>query len=394
MTNNEIKQRDKKYVCNSYNRFNVALKQGKGAKCVDYDGKEYIDFTSGIGVNSIGYCNEKWAKAVYEGLTTLSHTSNIYYTSPCGEVAEQLCNRTHFKKVFFANSGAEANEGAIKCARKYSQEKYGKHKYEIVSLVNSFHGRTISTLAMTGQDVFHKNFQPLTEGFVYAEANNYNDVIAKITNNTAAVIMELVQGEGGVIKLNSDFVKSVYDYCKENDIIFIVDEVQTGIGRTGTLFAFEQFGIEPDIVTCAKGIGGGLPLGAVLFNDKTEKVFGFGDHATTFGGNPAICRGSLVVLETLNDEFLKEVTKKGNYIRDMVTKIPHVKSTSGLGLMIGVELADYINARTIVDSCIENGLLLLLAKTKLRFLPPLNITYEEIDAGLKILNKVLNNFKK
>lgn len=296
--------------------------------------------------------------------------------------------------MFFANSGAEANEGAIKCARKYAQDKYGKNKYEIVSLINSFHGRTLSTLAMTGQNVFHEKFNPLTEGFVYAEANNFNDVVSKINNNTLAVIMELVQGEGGVIKLNSDFVKSVYDYCKKNDIVFIVDEVQTGIGRTGKLFAFEHFGIEPDIVTCAKGIGGGLPLGAVLFGEKTEKVFGYGDHATTFGGNPAICKGSLVVLDTLTDEFLSEVTKKGDYIREKVSKMPHVKSTSGLGLMIGVELADYITAKDIVNTCIENGLLILTAKTKLRFLPPLNISYEEIDEGLNILKNVLNNYKK
>ena len=383
----EIKKLDNSYIANTYNRFNVAFKCGKGATLYDFNDKKYIDFSSGIGVNAFGVSDDIWANAVIEQTKKLSHMSNLYYTLPQAQLAHLLCAKTGMKKVFFANSGAEANEGAIKTARKYSHDKYGEDRSEIITLVNSFHGRTITTLKATGQDVFHKNFYPFTEGFVYAKANDIEDVKTKISDKTCAIMMELVQGEGGVLPLDKDFVKEVEKIAKAKDILLIIDEVQTGNGRTGYLYAYQEFGINPDIVTTAKGIGGGLPLGAVLFSAKTENVLGFGDHATTFGGNPIVTAGAYTIIERLNDEFLDLVKQKGNYIEEFCNDIKNVESISGMGMMIGIKTTK--PARDVVAKCLENGLVVLTAKDKIRFLPPLNITMAELEEGLNIFKKVV-----
>ena len=383
----EIKKLDNSYIANTYNRFNVAFKCGSGATLYDFNDKKYIDFSSGIGVNAFGVSDEVWADAVIEQTKKLSHMSNLYYTLPQAQLAHLLCARTGMKKVFFANSGAEANEGAIKTARKYSHDKYNESRSEIITLVNSFHGRTITTLKATGQDVFHKNFYPFTEGFVYAKANDINDVLDKINDNTCAIMMELVQGEGGVLPLDKEFVKNVEKIAKEKDLLLIIDEVQTGNGRTGYLYAYQGFDINPDIVTTAKGIGGGLPLGAILFNSKTENVLDFGDHATTFGGNPIVCAGAYTIIERLNNEFLDLVKQKGNYIEEFCNGIKNVESISGMGMMIGIKTTK--PARDVVAKCLENGLVVLTAKDKIRFLPPLNITMAELEEGLKIFKKVV-----
>jgi len=383
----EIKKLDNSYIANTYNRFDVAFKCGKGSTLYDFNDKKYIDFSSGIGVNAFGVCDSEWTNAVIEQTKRLSHMSNLYYTLPQAQLAHILCAKTNMKKVFFANSGAEANEGAIKCARKYSHDKYNESRSEIITLVNSFHGRTITTLKATGQDVFHKNFYPFTEGFTYAKANDIDDVIAHINDKTCAIMMELVQGEGGVLPLDKAFVKEVEKIAKEKDLILIIDEVQTGNGRTGYLYAYQGYDINPDIVTTAKGIGGGLPLGAILFNEKTEKVLGFGDHATTFGGNPIVTAGAISIIERLTPEFLDAVKLKGEYIMSFCKEIKNVESVSGMGMMIGVKCNK--PAREIVSKCLENGLVVLTAKDKVRFLPPLNISSEELEEGLKIFKKVV-----
>ncbi len=385
----QVKELDQQNVLHSYARFDLAIAEGKGAVCKDYDGREYVDFSSGIGVNSLGYCDPEWAAAIAKQAGTLQHTSNLYYTAPCAQAAKLLCDKTGYSKVFFANSGAEANEGAIKAARKYSYDKYGEGRYEIITLVNSFHGRTVTTLKATGQEVFHKYFFPFTEGFVYAQANNLQDVAAKISDKTCAVMMEFVQGEGGVISLEAGFVKGVFDLCAQKDLLVIGDEVQTGVGRTGSLFCCQQYGVQPDILTAAKGLGGGLPVGAVLFNQKTSAVLGPGDHATTFGGNPVVCAGVQVVLNRLTDSFLQEVAQKGQYLRDKISRMSKVTGVSGKGLMLGVAL-EGITSREAVARCIEKGLIALTAKEKLRLLPPLTITYEEMDRGIAVLAEVLD----
>ena len=383
----EIKKLDNSYIANTYNRFNVAFKCGKGATLYDFNDKKYIDFSSGIGVNAFGVCDDVWTDAVIEQTKKLSHMSNLYYTLPQAQLAHLLCARTGMKKVFFANSGAEANEGAIKTARKYSHDKYNESRSEIITLVNSFHGRTITTLKATGQDVFHKNFYPFTEGFVYAKANDINDVKDKINENTCAIMMELVQGEGGVLPLDKEFVKEVEKIAKQKDLLLIIDEVQTGNGRTGYLYAYQGYDIKPDIVSTAKGIGGGLPLGAVLFNEKTEKVLGFSDHATTFGGNPIVCAGAYTVIERLDNEFLDLVKQKGEFIQEFCNSIKNVESISGMGMMIGIKTTK--EAREVVAKCLENGLVVLTAKDKIRFLPPLNISMQELEEGLNIFKKVV-----
>ena len=383
----EIKKLDNSYICNTYNRFNVAFRCGNGATLYDFNDKKYIDFSTGIGVNAFGVSDKEWVKAITEQANRLSHMSNLYYTLPQAQLAHLLCAKTGMKKVFFANSGAEANEGAIKTARKYSHDKYSEERSEIITLVNSFHGRTITTLKATGQDVFHKNFYPFTEGFNYAKANDIEDVLSKITDKTCAIMMELVQGEGGVLPLDKAFVKEVEKIAKEKDLLLIIDEVQTGNGRTGYLYAYQGFGINPDIVTTAKGIGGGLPLGAILFNEKCEKVLGFGDHATTFGGNPIVCAGAISIIERLTPEFLNAVKEKGNYISEFCKTIKNVESVSGMGMMIGIKTNK--PARDVVAKCLENGLVVLTAKDKIRFLPPLNITEEELEEGLNIFKKVV-----
>lgn len=387
----KIQQTDKQYVANTYGRFPVAVEKGKGATCYDFDGKKYIDFSSGIGVNSLGFCDDGWIQAVTNQLTTLQHISNLYYTAPCAEAAKLLCEKTGMKKVFFSNSGAESNEGAIKCARKYSFTKYGEGRNKILTLNNSFHGRTVTTLAATGQDVFHNFFFPFTEGFEFIPANDLESLRNALEDSSVcALMMELIQGEGGVMPLDEDFVKEAAKLCKEKDIILIIDEVQTGVGRTGKLFAFQHYGIEPDIITTAKGLGGGLPLGCVMFGEKTENVFVAGDHATTFGGNPVAAAGAKYILEKIDDKFLDSVAKKGEYIKDRLLKMPHVLGCDGKGLMIGVRLGDSVKAADVVRNGIENGVLALTAKTKLRMLPPLTITYEEIDEGLDSIEKLLN----
>ena len=387
-----IKEQDKTYVANTYGRFDVAVKEGKGAICVDFDGKEYVDFSSGIGVNSLGFCDEGWVEAVTKQLNTLQHISNLYYTKPCSKVAKLLCERTGMKKVFFSNSGAESNECAIKCARKYSFEKYGEGRSKIVTLQNSFHGRTVTTLAATGQDVFHNYFYPFTEGFVYTPANDKEALEKALSDDVCGLVMELIQGEGGVMPLEPDFVKYAEKHCTERDIVLVIDEVQTGVGRTGELFAFQNYGIKPDVVSCAKGIGGGLPLGCVMFGEKTEFTLKAGDHATTFGGNPVATAGAEYILNRMNDEFLGEVKAKGDYIREKVLKMPHVEGVDGMGLMLGIRLTDGVKSADIVKKGIENGALLLTAKAKVRLLPPLSITYAEIDRGLAALEKALESF--
>lgn len=385
-----IKEADQAFVAGTYGRFPVAIEKGENATCYDFDGKEYIDFSSGIGVNSLGFCDQGWIKAVTEQLNTLQHISNLYYTKPCIEAAKLLCERTGMKKVFFSNSGAESNEGAIKCARKYSFEKYGSGRNKVITLVNSFHGRTVTTLAATGQDVFHKYFFPFTEGFEYVAANDINSLKEALDGTVCAVMVELIQGEGGVMPLDADYVKEVELICSEYDLVFIVDEVQTGVGRTGELFAFQHYGIRPDIVTTAKGIGCGLPLGCVIFGEKTEKVFGPGDHATTFGGNPVATAGAVHILTRLDSSFLSEVRKKGEYMREKIMQMPHVVGIDGLGLMMGIRLDESVKSADVVKNAIGKGALLLTAKTKVRLLPPLTITYEEIDKGLAAMESALS----
>ncbi len=386
----KIKNADQTYVAQTYGRFPVAIEKGKNATCYDFDGKEYIDFSSGIGVNSLGFCDEGWTQAVIKQLTSLQHISNLYYTKPCTDAAKLLCEKTGMKKVFFSNSGAESNEGAIKCARKYSYEKYGEGRNRILTLVNSFHGRTVTTLAATGQDVFHNYFYPFTEGFEYVKANDIDELRKALDGSVCAVMVELIQGEGGVMPLNEDYIKGVELLCKEKDILLIVDEVQTGVGRTGELFAFQHYGVNPDIVTTAKGIGGGLPLGCVMFSEKTEKVLKAGDHATTFGGNPVATAGAAYILERLDKDFLDVVKRKGEYIREKILKMPHVLGIDGLGLMMGIRIDEKIKSADVVRKAIEKGALILTAKAKVRLLPPLTITYEEIDKGLKALEEALS----
>ena len=385
----DIKNTDKNYIANTYNRFEVALKSGLGATFTDFDGKTYIDFSSGIGVNAFGTNDEIWKQAIVEQLSNVQHACNLYYTLPQAKLAKLLCEKSGAKKVFFGNSGAEANECAIKVARKYSAMKYGDGvRYGIVTLKDSFHGRTLATLSATGQDNFHKYFGPFPEGFSYAEPT-MESIKATVTKTTCAVMVELIQGESGVNVLDKDFVKELSNYCKENDLLLIVDEVQTGNGRTGNLYAFQGYGIQPDIATMAKGLGGGLPIGACLLFEKTESVLGYGEHGTTYGGNPVACAGAVTVVERLTDEFLKEVQEKGEYIRTELEKMSGVESTSGMGLMIGIRLNGTKTAREVAEECIIKGLLVLTAHEKVRLLPPLNITRREIDEGLKVLREVL-----
>ena len=303
-----IKENDEMYVAHTYGRFPVAIKEGKGSTCVDFDGKEYIDFSSGIGVNSLGFCDEGWVKAVTEQLNMLQHISNLYYTEPCTKAAKLLCEKTGMKKVFFSNSGAESNEGAIKCARKYSFQKYGTDRNKIITLLNSFHGRTVTTLAATGQDVFHNYFFPFTEGFIHVEANNFEELTKAVDSTVCAVMLELIQGEGGVMPLDKDFVTKVEGFCKQKDIILIVDEVQTGNGRTGELYGYMNYGITPDVVTTAKGLGGGLPIGATMLGERVENLFTAGMNGSTFGGNPVCAAGALHILNRIDEKLLQEVT--------------------------------------------------------------------------------------
>ncbi|MDR2087807.1 MAG: aspartate aminotransferase family protein [Clostridiales Family XIII bacterium] len=388
MKHEELKKLDQETILGTYARSDVSIVWGSGAVCRSEDGKRYIDFTSGIGVNALGYCDPQWAEAVGRQAATLQHTSNLYYTEPCALLAKRLTERTGLSKVFFCNSGAEANEGAIKAARKYALEKRGIERPEIITLENSFHGRTMATVSATGQNAFHKFFAPFLEGFVYVPADDAEKLRAAVTENTCAVIIETVQGEGGVVALGEAFVREIAAICAERDILFIVDEVQTGIGRTGKFFAYEYFGVKPDIVTAAKALGGGLPIGAILFGEKCDAALGPGEHGSTFGGNPVACAGGLVILDRIDEAFLSEVRRKAARITDALARMPAVNSVSGLGLMIGVALEGR-DAKKTVAACAERGLLILTAKDRLRLLPPLNIGEEETEEGLSILRSAL-----
>lgn len=382
-----IKELDNEYVAHTYGRFDVVLKEGKGSTLYDENGKKYIDFGSGIGVTAFGIGDDDWKKAVTEQLDKLQHVSNLYYTSPCAKLAELLCEKSGMKKVFFGNSGAEANEGAIKFARKYSFDKYGEGRSTIITLVNSFHGRTITTLAATGQDSFHTTFGPFTQGFKYCPANDIDALNEMATKDVCAVMFECVQGEGGVNNLDYDFVKAIEQLAKERDILIVVDEVQTGNGRTGKYFAYQNFDITPDIVSTAKGMAGGLPMGAVLFGEKVKDVVTAGSHGSTFGGNPICAAGACSIVERIDDAFLENVKEKSEYIKNFLMNIKGVKSVSGMGLMLGVEIEK--DAKTVANQCLKKGLLVLTAKTKIRLLPALNISKAELDEGLNILKEVI-----
>ncbi len=390
MTSQEIRDLTQQYVMNTYGRFPVVVDHGRGARLYDPEGREYIDFTSGIGVTDLGYGYQPWVDAVAAQAARLGHVSNLFYTEPAARLAETLCRRTGESCVFFANGGGEANEGLIKLARKYSFDKYGRGRATILSLKNSFHGRTITTLMATGQDVFHNYFFPFTEGFRHVPANDLAPLEAA-GNDVCAVLVELVQGEGGVLPLEREYVKALAELCEKRDWLLLVDEVQSGVGRTGSLFAFQQYGILPDAVSFAKGIAGGLPMSGVMANEKCRNVLGPGTHATTFGANPVCAAAGLVVLETLDDAFLAEVKEKGEYLRRSIEalELPCFGKTRGMGLMIGIEVKEGYTNREIADRLIENGLLVLTAGPGMRLLPPLVITREEMDAGAAIMRRTL-----
>ncbi len=378
---------DKEYIAPTYARFPIEITGGKGSVVYGADGKEYIDLGTGIAVNIFGMCDEEWTNAVKAQLDHFQHTSNLYYSAPCAKLAEALCTRTGMKKVFFGNSGAEANECAIKAARKYAQETKGAEYYHIITLVNSFHGRTITTLAATGQDVFHHDFLPLTDGFLYAEANNLGSVKELLENHKcAAVMFETVQGEGGVNPLDADFVSGLARLAKEYDVLLIDDEVQTGNGRTGALYGYMNYGVTPDIVTTAKGIGGGLPLGVCMLAEKCADVYTPGTHGSTFGGNPVCCAGALNILERIDEKLLESVRAKSELIKNTLSGLKGIKGVSGKGLMLGIETEK--PAKDVVSACLERGVLVLTAKTKVRLLPALNIPDDTLTKALEIIKEV------
>ena len=391
MTSQQIKDLTGQYIMNTYGRFPVVIDHGQGATLYDPEGNAYIDFTSGIGVTDLGYGCQPWVDAIAAQAKKLGHVSNLFYTEPAARLAETLCKRTGESCVFFANGGGEANEGMIKLARKYSFDKYGKGRSTIITLNNSFHGRTITTLMATGQEVFHNYFFPFTEGFRYADANDLDSLEAAAGDDVCAVMMELVQGEGGVLPLDYEYVQAVKKLCEERDWLLLADEVQTGVGRTGTLFAFQQYGILPDVVSFAKGIAGGLPMSGIMANEKCRNVLTPGTHATTFGANPVCAAAGLVVQDTLSDDFLEEVKAKGEYLRKGIEALdlPCFGKTRGLGLMIGIEVKEGYNKSEIANQLIANGLLVLTAGPGMRLLPPLVITKEEMDKGLAIMEKTL-----
>ncbi|MBR2989292.1 MAG: aspartate aminotransferase family protein [Clostridia bacterium] len=378
----EIKNIDKNFVANTYARFPVQIVSGKGSLCYDETGFEYIDLGTGIGVTAFGFCDDEWNRAVSEQLGKVQHTSNLYYTEPCAVLAQKLCQRTGFSKVFFANSGAEANECAIKVARKYGSQK-SENCYNIVTLVNSFHGRTLTTLSATGQDKFHELFKPLTEGFRHAVANDKKSLENAIDDTVCAVMIEGVQGEGGVIALDKEFVEFAREITAKNDILLIFDEVQTGNGRTGYLYSYEYFGVKPDLFTTAKGLGGGLPIGACVMNEKTQNMLGYGDHGSTFGGNPVCCAGAISVIDRINDQLLSEVREKSKYIFDQLSNAEGVESVSGLGLMIGIKTVK--PAKEVLEICRSNGVLCLTAKDKIRLLPALNIPLQALKKAVEVI---------
>ena len=383
----DIIEEDKKYIAGTYARFPVAFKEGKGSRLYDYDGREYVDCGSGIAVNIFGVNDEEWKNAVIAQMNSIQHASNLYYTKPQADLARLLCERTGAKKIFFGNSGAEANECAIKAARKYGEIKYGADRKQIITLKESFHGRTLATLAATGQDAFHKYYGPFPEGFVYADPT-IEGVEACVNENTCAVMIECIQGESGVNVLDKDFVQAVEKLCRERDIVFICDEVQTGNGRTGRLYAYQAYGVSPDIVTTAKGLGGGLPIGACMLFEKCAGVFGYGDHGSTFGGNPVVCAGAYNILSRIDEKLLQSVREKGEYFREGLKKIDGVKEVTGMGLMIGIHTDK--PAAEVANECMKRGLLVLTAHSNVRLLPPLTISKDDIDFALKILNEVIS----
>ena len=383
----DIISTDKQYVANTYNRFPVELVNGKGSKVYDKNGKEYVDMGSGIGVTAFGIADTEWANAVSEQASKLQHMSNLYYTQPCALLAKALCEKTGLKKVFFSNSGAEANECAIKVARKWAAENKGEDCYTIVTLQNSFHGRTLTTLAATGQEHFHKLFKPLTAGFVHTPANDIEALKNTVNdNNVAAVMFECVQGEGGVIALEPEFVKAIAELSKEKNFLIIVDEVQTGNGRTGKFYGYMNYGITPDVVTTAKGLGGGLPIGAAILGDRVENVLGFGDHGSTYGGNPVCAAGALNVINRIDDTLLAEVSKKSEYIFETLKNADGIENVSGMGLMIGIKTIK--PAAEVVKAAMEKGVLCLTAKDKVRLLPALNIPFDELKWAIDIIKEV------
>lgn len=375
------------YITPTYNRLDVVIQKAEACTLTDEDGKTYLDFTAGIGVNSLGYNHKKWVEATQNQLSQLQHVSNLYYTKPAAELAGKLCQKTGMQHVLFVNSGAESNEVAIKTARKYGHETH-KDKHKILTLKNSFHGRTVTTLSATGQDVFHKYFDPFTEGFDFIDANEPTQIIDKADDTVCAILIEAIQGEGGVVPLNPEFTEAVSKVCQKKDILLIIDEVQTGIGRTGTLFAYEQLGLKPDIVTSAKGLGNGLPIGAVLFGEKVADTLKAGDHGSTFGGNPVATAGANIVIDTLTEEFLDQVKEKGEYLKAQLEAIDEVAAVSGLGLMLGISLKTQ-TAKDIMMKAKEEGIMCLTAKDKLRLLPPLIVTRSEIDEAVACLKHIL-----
>lgn len=380
----DTKELDKTYIAGTYKRFPIEIVSGKGSVVKDPSGKEYIDMGSGIGVTSFGIADEIWQKAITDQISKVQHMSNLYYTQPCVELAKLLCEKTGMSKVFFSNSGAEANECAIKVGRKYASDKYGASRHTIITLENSFHGRTLTTLAATGQDHYHELFTPLTPGFVSIPANNITALEKAIKDtDPAAVMIECIQGEGGVLPLDASYIKAVRKITEENDIIMIVDEVQTGNGRTGELYSYMNFGIKPDVVSTAKGLAGGLPLGATLISDKCKDVLGFGDHGSTFGGNPVSCAAAVSILSRIDDKLLSQVKEKSAYIVDSLKNAPGVESVSGLGLMIGIKTEK--SASDVVAKCMENGVLCLTAKDKVRLLPALNIPMDVLKKAVEII---------
>ena len=382
------KEKDLTYIMHTYGRYDVALCRGKGAVAYDEDGKRYIDVSSGIGVNSLGYCDDGWAEAVSAQAHTLQHMSNYFYSAQASDLAETLCKLTGLAKVCFGNSGAEANECAIKIARKYSFDKYGADRNEIITLKNSFHGRTVTTLSATGQEVFHNFFFPFTQGFRYAEPNDIDALRALVGDKTCAVMLEVVQGEGGVNILDIDYVQAVARLCADKDILLIIDEVQTGVGRTGRLFAHEHYGVKPDLMTVAKGLGGGLPIGVCLCGEKLKDVMSPSTHGTTFGANPVVCAGANYVLSRVaDDDFLHAVEEKGACLEQKLLQLDGVKHVRRLGLMVGIEIDG--DAHEIAAKCVKNGLLIITAKNLLRMLPPLTITHDELDEAVLILEKTL-----
>ena len=385
MDSEKVIKRDNEYVLHTYNRNPVVLEKGHGLYAEGPEGQKYLDFTSGIGVNSLGYCDLAWAEAVSQQAHKLQHTSNLYYTAPCGKLAKKLCKRTGMSKVFFGNSGAEANEGAIKAARKYSVDHYGKDRYNVITLVNSFHGRTLATLTATGQEVFHNYFGPFNEGFQYVPAGDIEALRELVDRHTCAVMMELIQGEGGVMALDPEYVQAVRALCDEKDLVLIVDEVQTGVGRTGTFLCCEHYNLKPDIVTLAKGLGGGLPIGATLFSERVQDVFSPGDHGSTFGGNAACCAGAVNILSRIDAPLLSGVDERSAYILSELTGAKGIKDVRGMGLMLGFEPEQ--PTRAFAETPLKNGVLVTTAKQMIRLLPALNIPMEQLKTAVQIIKR-------